>query len=107
VIGAHLFTLGSAGSRDNFDFGRFLPLLIDYITSTVASDDPTWPQPGIGPGRGAEEDRPAPQPEPSGSCAPRSPYSRRYLLLPQNATWACTHANQTIRSFREGQTQSP
>ncbi|MGC9347531.1 MAG: hypothetical protein ACP5JG_05275 [Anaerolineae bacterium] len=105
VIGAHLFTLGSAGSWDNFDFGRFLPLLTDHIVSVAEAEDPIWPEHE----REPEEERPKPRPpeeeppkpEPSESCAPRTPYSRHYLLLPEKATWdwiaACRRYWETFK----------
>jgi len=80
VVGAHLFTLGSAGSWSNYDFGRFLPQLTAHIASVRGAVDPPWP---------AEETPPTPSPDQeTPPSAPREAYSRHYLLLPQGATWS-------------------
>jgi hypothetical protein len=83
VVGAHLFTLGSAGSWDNYNFARFLPGMIKDMVSIKGTRDPVWPE--------AEEPAPPPPPtvpEETPSCRPRTAYSRHYLLLPKRATWA-------------------
>ncbi len=97
VVGAHLFTLGSAGSWDNFDYGRFLPALVAHAVSLKATEDPTWPSERVSPGPTAPEPTPTPTPPPepppspskeAPATQPRTAYSRHYLLLPQNATWS-------------------
>lgn len=90
VIGAHIFTLGGAGSWENFDFARHLPALRDHIIEIKDTEDPAWPD------EEEEEEEPTPpdeeeeekeKPEPSEPCAPREPYERHYLLLPPGAGW--------------------
>jgi len=90
VIGAHLFTLGSAGAWPEYDFARFLPELIAYI---IAAKD-------------AQDEEPSPTPAPPSPPqapvqAPREAYSRHYLLFPQNATWrwiaACRRYWETFK----------
>jgi hypothetical protein len=113
VVGAHLFTLGSAGSWDNYDYGKWLPALVAHAVSLKATKDPTWPQPGVTPPSAPPTPTPtpptptptipAPPAEPAAPVAnqPRAAYSRHYLLLPQNATWswiaACRHYWETFK----------
>lgn len=108
VVGAHLFTLGSAGSWDEFDFGRFLPNLINHMVSIRETQDPGWPDaasepppppspepeptpnPDPLPEPTPEPEPPTPSPPPDGDDAPspRVAYSRHYLLLPPGTTWS-------------------
>ena len=106
VVGAHLFTLGSAGSWDNYDFARFLPGMIRHMVAIKNIRDAVAP----------EKREPAPKPtlppvptpppiitppEERPDCKPRTAYSRHYLLLPQDATWtwiaACRRYWETFK----------
>ena len=99
VVGAHIFTLGSAGSWDEYDFGRFLPGLVDHMLSIKETSDPTWPEEKTSPPEPRPIMPPIPPVEPPSE--PRASYSRHYLLLPQNATWrwitACRHYWETFK----------
>ncbi|MGC9348955.1 MAG: hypothetical protein ACP5JG_12500 [Anaerolineae bacterium] len=87
VVGAHLFTLGSlGGSWHNYDFGRFLPQLVEYAAALKDVEEPEPPK---------EEEEPTPtlpppppEEEEEPEWTPRVAYSRHYLLLPQSATWS-------------------
>jgi hypothetical protein len=99
VVGAHLFTLGSAGSWDNYDFARFLPGMIKHMVAVKDARDPTWPKDGE-----VKPTPPPPTPTPPAEVpdiSPRTTYSRHYLLLPQSATWswiaACRHYWETFK----------
>ncbi|TFG65550.1 MAG: hypothetical protein E4H27_10750 [Anaerolineales bacterium] len=110
VVGAHLFTLGSAGSWPQFDFARFLPEMIAHMVSIKQTVDPVWPKPPEGPG--PQPTPPAPPPPvqpggdpptspPTGPCNPRLPYGRHYLLLPPGTDWrwigACERYWETFK----------
>jgi hypothetical protein len=95
VVGAHLFTLGSAGSWENYDFGRHLPELVSHITGLAGTENPTWPSDSEEPTEPTPPPQPpdetpaeTPTPDETPAVAPREAYSRHYLLLPQNATWS-------------------
>ena len=96
VIGAHLFTLGSAGSWEEFEFGRFIPNLVNYMVSVKDAQDPEWqdtpapPTPPVPPPLDPPVDPPVtPPPDPpEDTLVPRVIYSRHYLLLPQSANWS-------------------
>jgi len=95
VVGAHLFTLGSAGSWEEFEFGRFIPNLVNYMTTVKDERDPEWqdeptpPAPPIpAPPTPPTPAPPTPPPVEEEPLEPRVIYSRHYLLLPQNATWS-------------------
>lgn len=84
VVGAHLFTLGSAGSWDNYDFGHLLPELVRRMEAIKDTENPAWPRPDIPP-EGPVTPTPPVEATP---CQPRVAYHRHYLLLPQTATWS-------------------
>ena len=100
VVGAHLFTLGGAGSWDNFDFARHLPALRDHMIEIKDTENPLWPEP-------TDDEEPAPPDEdeepiiPEPDDTPRVPYERHYLLLPPDADWrwiaACRRYWETFR----------
>lgn len=105
VVGAHLFTLGSAGSWPQFDFARYLPDLVNHMTTIKDTDDPVWPEPVVGPGT-----QPTPPVDPggespvkpeTGSRDPRVSYGRHYLLLPPGIDWrwiaACERYWETFK----------
>ena len=102
VVGAHLFTLGSAGSWEEFEFGRFIPNLVNYMVTVRDKQDPEWqdtPTPPAPPTPAPPTPTP-PTPTPPAPPPPAPPTvekkpleprvicSRHYLLLPQNATWS-------------------
>ncbi len=104
VVGAHLFTLGSAGSWDNYDFGRFLPGLVSHAISVKNTSDPKWPEEK--PAAPTETPTPTPPPIPTppeapSPSGPRVVYSRHYMLFPQGTTWswieACRHYWETFK----------
>ncbi len=106
VVGAHLFTLGSAGSWDSFDYGEFLPALVAHALSLKATTDPTWPEEGVTAPPVSPTPTPPPPtspspPEEQPAVQPRTAYNRHYLLLPQGATWtwiaACRHYWETFK----------
>ncbi len=82
VVGAHIFTLGGAGSWENFDFARHLPALHDHIVALKDIENPAWPEPDE-----EEQKEDKEEPEPLEPDKPRVPYERHYLLLPPNANW--------------------
>jgi len=100
VVGAHLFTLGSAGSWEEFEFGRFIPNLVNYMVTVRDEQDPEWqdapatPTPPAPPTPAPPTPTPPTPPPPTPPAVeekplePRVIYSRHYLLLPQNATWS-------------------
>ncbi len=90
VVGAHLFTLGSAGGWEEFDFGRFLPNLTNHMISIKDQQDPVWPAetPEEPPVEEPPTPIPAPPTEQDQPSQPRDIYSRHYVLLPQSATWS-------------------
>jgi len=92
VIGAHLFTLGSAGSWEEFEFGRFIPNLVNYMVSVKGAQDPEWqdtPAPPTPPVPPPVDPPVTPPPDPpEDTLVPRVTYSRHYLLLPQSASWS-------------------
>ena len=105
VVGAHLFTLGGAGSWDNFDFGRHLPALRDHVIAVRNTENAEWPEP---PDEEEEEEEPSPPDEeeeepvtPPEPDAPRVAYERHYLLLPPDVDWrwaaACRRYWETFR----------
>ncbi|MBN1488120.1 MAG: hypothetical protein JW981_10810 [Anaerolineae bacterium] len=93
VIGAHLFTLGSAGGQWRiYDFEAWVPMLVDYMISIKDTSDPTWDEPIVSPSPGEEEppvesDTGAAKYKESHMCKPREPYGRHYLLFPPQADW--------------------
>ncbi|MDF1513626.1 MAG: hypothetical protein P1S60_07440, partial [Anaerolineae bacterium] len=94
VVGAHLFTLGSAGSWPQFDFARYLPQMVSHMVSIKDKENPAWPDLTDGPGPQPPTPRPPVDPggeppvEPEqGSCKPRLTYGRHYLLLPPGTDW--------------------
>jgi hypothetical protein len=102
VVGAHLFTLGSAGSWPQFDFGRFLPQLVSYMISVKDIQNPEWPDTTEGPE--PEPTQPVPPPPgtpPEEKCEPRIAYGRHYLLLPPGTDWrwvaACSKYWETFK----------
>lgn len=88
VVGAHLFTLGSAGSWEEFEFGRFIPNLVDHMLSIKDEPDPGWPKETPVTEPPTPNPTPTPPQAPSDTNpAPREAYSRHYLLLPPGTTW--------------------
>ncbi|MBN1246160.1 MAG: hypothetical protein JXC32_00790 [Anaerolineae bacterium] len=101
VVGAHLFTLGSAGAWEEFEFGRFLPNLVNHMISIKDREDPTWPEPPPAPPPVPPIPTPTPPPGEPPSVQPRDVYSRHYLLFPPGTTWSwITAARQYWETFR-------
>ena len=105
VMGAHLFTLGSAGSWPQFDFARYLPDMVRHMVSIKDTVDPAWPEPidgsGVQPTPPVDpEGEPPVKPE-TGTCDPRAAYGRHYLLIPPGADWrwvaACERYWETFK----------
>ncbi len=91
VVGAHLFTLGSGGGWQTYDFTKMLPELTGYLVArgrppvvpSVPPDTHPMPEPITPP---VETDGPAPAPqETQGTLA-------HYVLLPHDADWAWVNA---------------
>ncbi len=87
VVGAHLFSLGGAGSWDNYDFTRMLPEMTRYMISVKDTQDPTWQEAAPAAPAISTPPRPLEPITPPGPCQPREPFSRHYLLLPPGADW--------------------
>lgn len=94
VVGAHLFSLGGAGSWNNYDFTRMLPEMVKYMISVKDTQDPTWQDAGsVMPVKPVTSEPVAPvEPTTSSACQPREPFSRHYLLLPPGADWRWVEA---------------
>ena len=92
VVGAHLFSLGGAGSWDNYDFTRMLPAMTSYMISVKDTEDPVAGG-AVTPVEPTEPEviepvKPdVPDVTVASPCEPREPFARHYLLLPPGADW--------------------
>ena len=92
VIGAHIFSLGGAGSWQHYDFTRMIPAMTAHMISVKDTVDPVWGE-SVEPVEPIEPEKPEPvEPEKPevivpASCEPREPFARHYLLLPPGADW--------------------